>query len=142
MEIDYFIKIKKRNVQNIAKTALFPHKKFKQKSQRKTSKHRSLKLRNRYEKHTTKLAVKSNASTSRKTMLSQPNIHRDQANQATDSRNPDHSKIINNSSRVSNFHFHIGTLILNLKRPNRSPSPLQDVELPKTSCNKLSKSAT
>ena len=50
MEIDYFIKIKKkRNVQNIAKTALFPQK-IKQKSQRKTSKHRSLKLRNRYEK--------------------------------------------------------------------------------------------
>ncbi len=46
MEIDYFIKIKKkkRNVQNIAKTALFPQK-IKQKSQRKTSKHRSLKLR-------------------------------------------------------------------------------------------------
>ena len=38
MEIDYFIKIKiKRNVQNIAKTALFPQK-IKQKSQRKTSK--------------------------------------------------------------------------------------------------------
>ena len=53
MEIDYFIKIEKRNVQNIAKTALFPQKKIKQKSQRKTSKHRSLKLRNRYEKHTT-----------------------------------------------------------------------------------------
>ncbi len=27
MEIDYFIKIEKRNVQNIAKTALFPQKK-------------------------------------------------------------------------------------------------------------------
>ena len=55
MEIDYFIKIEKRNVQNIAKTALFPQK-IKQKSQRKTSKHRSLKLRNRYEKtHTTNL---------------------------------------------------------------------------------------
>jgi hypothetical protein len=26
MEIDYFIKIEKRNVQNIAKTALFPQK--------------------------------------------------------------------------------------------------------------------
>jgi hypothetical protein len=52
MEIDYFIKIEKRNVQNIAKTALFPQK-IKQKSQRKTSKHGSLKLRNRYEKHTT-----------------------------------------------------------------------------------------
>jgi hypothetical protein len=35
MEIDYFIKIEKRNVQNIAKTALFPQK-LKQKSQRKT----------------------------------------------------------------------------------------------------------
>ena len=34
MEIDYFIKIEKRNVQNIAKTALFPQK-IKQKSQRK-----------------------------------------------------------------------------------------------------------
>jgi hypothetical protein len=54
MEIDYFIKIEKRNVQNIAKTALFPQKKIKtKKSQRKTSKHGSLKLRNRYEKHTT-----------------------------------------------------------------------------------------
>jgi hypothetical protein len=52
MEIDYFIKIEKRNVQNIAKTALFPQK-IKQKSQRKASKHESLKLRNRYEKHTT-----------------------------------------------------------------------------------------
>ena len=50
MEIDYFIKIEKRNVQNIAKTALFPQKiKIKKKSQRKTSKHGSLKLGNRYE---------------------------------------------------------------------------------------------
>jgi len=65
MEIDYFIKIEKRNVQNIAKTALFPQK-LKQKSQRKTSKHGSLKIRNGYEKNThQKLAVKSNASTSR-----------------------------------------------------------------------------
>jgi hypothetical protein len=53
MEIDYFIKIEKRNVQNIAKTALFPQKIKTKKSQRKTSKHGSLKLRNRYEKHTT-----------------------------------------------------------------------------------------
>ena len=53
MEVDYFIKIEKRNVQNIAKTALFPQKKIKQKGQRKSSKHRSLKLRNIYEKHTT-----------------------------------------------------------------------------------------
>ena len=36
MEIDYFIKIEKRNIQNIAKTALFPQKiKIKKKSQRK-----------------------------------------------------------------------------------------------------------
>ncbi len=42
MEIEYFIKKEKRNVQNISKTALFP-----QKSQRKTSKHGSQKLRNR-----------------------------------------------------------------------------------------------
>jgi len=56
MEIDYFIKIEKRNVQNIAKTALFPRKIKTKKSQRKTSKHGSLKLRNRYEKtHTTNL---------------------------------------------------------------------------------------
>ena len=54
MVIDYFIKIEKRNIQNIAKTTLFPQKiKIKEKSQRKTSKHGSPKLRNRYEKHTT-----------------------------------------------------------------------------------------
>jgi hypothetical protein len=35
MEIDYFIKIEKRNVQNIAKTALFPQKiKTKKKSEK------------------------------------------------------------------------------------------------------------
>ena len=53
MEIDYFIKIEKRNVQNIAKTALFPQKIKQKKVREKTSKHGSLKLRNRYEKHTT-----------------------------------------------------------------------------------------
>ena len=64
MEIDYFIKIEKRNVQNIAKTALFPQK-IKQKSQRKTSKHGSLKTKKQIRKTHHKLAVKSNASTSR-----------------------------------------------------------------------------
>jgi hypothetical protein len=53
MEIDYFIKIEKRNVQNIAKTALFPQKIKTKKSQRKLQNTGHSKLRNRYEKHTT-----------------------------------------------------------------------------------------
>jgi len=83
MEIDYFIKIEKRNVQNIAKTALFPQKiKIKKKSE-KNFKTRVTQNKKWIRKNThQKLAVKSNASTPRNVILSQPNIHRDQPNQS------------------------------------------------------------
>ena len=82
MEIDYFIKIEKRNVQNIAKTALFPQK-IKQKKSEKNFKTRVTQNKKWIRKNThQKLAVKSNASTPRNVILSQPNIHRDQPNQS------------------------------------------------------------
>jgi len=52
MEIDYFIKTEKRNVQNIAKTALFPQK-IKTIKSEKNFKTRVTQTRNRYKKHTT-----------------------------------------------------------------------------------------
>ena len=67
MEIDYFIKIEKRNVQNIAKTALFPQKiKIKKKSEKKNFKTRVTQNKKWIRKNTHQnLAVKSNASTPR-----------------------------------------------------------------------------
>ena len=64
MEIDYFIKIEKRNVQNIAKTALFPQK-IKTKKSEKNFKTRVTQTKKYIRKTHHKLAVKSNASTSR-----------------------------------------------------------------------------
>ena len=64
MEIDYFIKIEKRNVQNIAKTALFPQK-IKTKKSEKNFKTRVTQTKKQIRKTHHKLAVKSNASTSR-----------------------------------------------------------------------------
>ena len=65
MEIDYFIKIEKPNVQNIAKSALFPQK-IKIKKSEKNFKTRVTQNKKWIRKNTHhKLAVKSNASTPR-----------------------------------------------------------------------------
>ena len=105
MEFKYFIIEKKRKRQISTKNGIVSTK-----IQKETSKHRSAKTR---KNSTPQISTEKQRFKSKKCQYWSSQIFTEASpTRAADSRNPDRFKISDNSSQVSDFHFHISTLIL------------------------------
>jgi hypothetical protein len=105
-EIKYFIKEKKRKREIYTKNGI-----VNTKTQKETSKHRSRK--NKKKNSTPQISTEKQQFKSKKCQYwSSQTFTEASPTRAADSRNPDRFKISDNSPQVSDFHFHISTLIL------------------------------
>ena len=104
-EIKYFIKEKKRKREIYTKNGI-----VNTKTQKETSKHRSRKNK---KNSTPQISTEKQQFKSKKCQYwSSQTFTEASPTRAADSRNPDRFKISDNSPQVSDFHFHISTLIL------------------------------